>query len=1007
MEKKSRALARRKSDPRRSPREKGSPDQPIGEERRKDVKARDARSDAEKMFAAIAGGAPFMVWMGSADAELTYVNAPWLEFTGRSSSQELGGGWRERVHPQDVGPLLETYRSAARAFQPFKTEFRLLRSDGEYRHVQLAGTPRPGNGKTDGYVGSVMDITLRNRGQQALREGEERYKQLAESIVDLFFAVDNEFRCTYWNAPLEELTGIPATEALGSPIRTLLPLQGPSIARLLEVVLSSAHPESAELELTLGKRPISFEVFAYPSRDGVSVILKDLTGRKDAEAALRSSELKYRTVFEFANDAVLIFEPESEIIWEANRKACEVYGFSREELTGMSLKSLTKDVSRGEKQIQRTLREETYCDFQTVHFRKDGTEIDFTVNASIIDYGGKKAVLSINHDASRQKQAEEYFNRALAWQQALFEGSRDAAFVTDESGLILISNRSASLLTGHGKDDLLGMDLWEVSHEEHRDLLRHNHALAFRGEEVGWESPVRRKDGGRADGEWQCRFVDVGDLRYVQTIVRDAGQRKQREHRLQVSGERYRAFVEQSSDGIWRFEVEKPIPVDLPEDEQIDRIFEFGYVGEANNTLARMWGFKRARDIVGRRIGEFIPRTNSQYVEYLKQFIRSGYRILDVESRIPDRRGRVRYFQNTFFGTLENGCLVRAWGSQKEATERLEAERKLRLLAQTIASAKDCVMLTDLEDTILYVNDAFMTTYGYAEKEILGKNIDLLRGPDVPREVREEIVPSTLSGGWYGEIINRRKDGSVFPVELWTSMVRNDEGEPVALVGVARDVTERRKAEEQIRTSLREKEVLLKEIHHRVKNNLQVVSSLLNLQSQHIKDKEMLRVFKESQNRVRSMALIHEKLYRSSNLAEISFGDYVRDLATQLFRSYSLNAAGVSLEIDANKVLLGIDRAIPCSIIVNELVSNSLKYGFPDRRGGTIYIRLHSAPDQTVRLVVGDTGVGLPEDLDIEKTDSLGLKLVKMLTGQLSGELKLVPGGSRSGKTGAEFVITF
>ncbi|MGB2957599.1 MAG: PAS domain S-box protein, partial [Bacteroidota bacterium] len=971
------------------------------------VGTRDARSDAEKMFAAIAGGAPFMVWMGSTDAELTYVNAPWLEFAGRSSHQELGGGWRERVHPKDVGPLLETYRSAARASQPFKTEFRLLRSDGEYRHVQLAGTPRPANGKPDGYIGSAMDITLRNRGQQALREGEERYKQLAESIVDLFFAVDNDFRCTYWNAPLEELTGIPATEALGSPIHELLPLQGPSMDRLLEGVRSSAHPESAELELTLGERPIPFGVFAYPSRDGVSVILKDLTQRKEAEAALRSSEVKYRTVFEFANDAVLIFEAESEIIWEANRKACEVYGFSRDELVGMSLKSLTKDVPRGEKQIRTTLREKTYCDFQTVHFRKDGTEIDFTVNASIIDYGGKKAVLSINRDASRQKQAEEYFNRALAWQQGLFEGSRDAAFVTDESGLILISNRSASLLTGHGKDELLGMDLWVVSHEEHRDLVRKNHALAFRGKEVAWESPLRRKDGGRIDGEWQCRSVEVGDLRYVQTIVRDASERKQKEHRLQVSGERYRAFVEQSSDGIWRFEAEMPIPVDLPEDEQIDRIFDFGYVGEANNTLARMWGFKRARDIVGRRIGEFIPRTDNQYIEYLKQFIRSGYRILDVETHIADRRGRVHYFQNTFFGTLENGCLVRAWGSQKEVTERLEAERKLRLLAQTIASAKDCVMLTDLEDTILYVNDAFMTTYGYAEEEILGKNIDMLRGPDVPREVKEEILPSTLSGGWYGEIINRRKDGSVFPVELWTSMVRNDDGEPVALVGVARDVTERRKAEEQIRASLREKEVLLKEIHHRVKNNLQVVSSLLNLQSQHIKDEEMLRVFKESQNRVRSMALIHEKLYGSSNLAEISFGDYVRDLATQLFRSYSLNAAGVSLEVDANNVLLGIDRAIPCGIIVNELVSNSLKYGFPDRRVGTIYIRLHAASDETVRLVVGDTGVGLPEDLDIEKSDSLGLKLVKMLTGQLSGELKLVRNGSRSGDTGAEFVITF
>ncbi|MCK5573592.1 MAG: PAS domain S-box protein, partial [Bacteroidetes bacterium] len=371
------------------------------------------------------------------------------------------------------------------------------------------------------------------------------------------------------------------------------------------------------------------------------------------------------------------------------------------------------------------------------------------------------------------------------------------------------------------------------------------------------------------------------------------------------------------------------------------------------------------------------------------------------------RRGHMHYFQNTFFGTLENGCLVRAWGSQKDITERLEAERKLRLLAQTIASAKDCVMLTNLDNTILYVNDAFMSTYGYEEEAILGKSIEMLRAPDVPEDVASRIVPATLSGGWYGEIMNRRMDGSVFPVELWTSVVRNDDGEPVALLGVARDITERRKAEEQIQTSLREKEVLLKEIHHRVKNNLQVVSSLLNLQSQHIKDQEMLRVFKESQNRVRSMALIHEKLYGTSNLAEISFGEYVRDLATQLFRSYGASAAGISLEVEANNVLLGIDHAIPCGIIINELVSNSLKYAFPDGQGGTIYIRLYPGPDDTVRLIVGDTGVGLPDDLDLEKTDSLGLKLVKMLAGQLSGDLVLVRNGSRHEGTGAEFTITF
>ena len=223
----------------------------------------------------------------------------------------------------------------------------------------------------------------------------------------------------------------------------------------------------------------------------------------------------------------------------------------------------------------------------------------------------------------------------------------------------------------------------------------------------------------------------------------------------------------------------------------------------------------------------------------------------------------MREVVHSITGTVENGKLVRGWGSVSDITERKEAERRLRLLAHTITSARDCVTITDLEDRVLFVNDAFLETYGYREEEILGHDIAMVRvGEDVGAAM-SEIRRSTLDGAWYGEVLNHRADGTVFPVELWTSIVRNDDDEPVAMVGVARDITARKRAEEDIRTSLREKEVLLKEIHHRVKNNLQVISSLLSLQSEYLKDEAMIKIFKESQNRVKSMALIHEKLYQS------------------------------------------------------------------------------------------------------------------------------------------------
>lgn len=216
-----------------------------------------------------------------------------------------------------------------------------------------------------------------------------------------------------------------------------------------------------------------------------------------------------------------------------------------------------------------------------------------------------------------------------------------------------------------------------------------------------------------------------------------------------------------------------------------------------------------------------------------------------------------------------------------------------------------------------------------------------------------------------------------------------------------REVVERQRAEEEIKLSLKEKEVLLKEIHHRVKNNLQIITSLLNLQSAQIKDPATLTMFRESQARVRSMALIHEKLYQSKDLARIDFDGYVRDLMVYLFRSYAANPDQIRTEIDTSNLLLGIDTAIPCGLIISELVTNSMKYAFPDGRRGHIYIGLHPHQDGNMTLRVADDGIGLEEGFDWRESDSLGLQLVSTLTSQLHGTMQV------GGKGGASFVLTF
>jgi two-component sensor histidine kinase len=212
---------------------------------------------------------------------------------------------------------------------------------------------------------------------------------------------------------------------------------------------------------------------------------------------------------------------------------------------------------------------------------------------------------------------------------------------------------------------------------------------------------------------------------------------------------------------------------------------------------------------------------------------------------------------------------------------------------------------------------------------------------------------------------------------------------------------ERKRAEEQVKASLAEKEVLLKEIHHRVKNNLQVISSLLKLQSQHLDDKQAEEIFKECQNRVKSMALVHEKLYQSRDLAKIDFAEYVRNLVAHVFRSYPTSLGNVGLKVNVDTISFSIDLAIPLGLLINELVSNCLKHAFPDERKGEIRVDLHPDGRGQYVLTVSDNGVGFPGDVDFRNTETLGLQLVNTLTGQLDGAVEILRNG------GTEFRITF
>jgi two-component sensor histidine kinase len=203
------------------------------------------------------------------------------------------------------------------------------------------------------------------------------------------------------------------------------------------------------------------------------------------------------------------------------------------------------------------------------------------------------------------------------------------------------------------------------------------------------------------------------------------------------------------------------------------------------------------------------------------------------------------------------------------------------------------------------------------------------------------------------------------------------------------DITGQKSTEERIASSLEEKELLLKEIHHRVKNNLQVISSLLKLQASYVIDKEALGVLTESQNRVQSMALIHQKLYHSKDLANIDLGEYINQLALNIFHSYKINTDEIKFELNSNEIKLGIDYAIPCGLIVNELITNALKHAFPNGNKGTIDITLNRESSNLYMISIADNGEGFPKNIDFKNTSSLGLQLVNTLASQIDGTVEM------------------
>ena len=343
----------------------------------------------------------------------------------------------------------------------------------------------------------------------------------------------------------------------------------------------------------------------------------------------------------------------------------------------------------------------------------------------------------------------------------------------------------------------------------------------------------------------------------------------------------------------------------------------------------------------------------------------------------------------------------------QDISDRKQMEIALReneeRFCQAFQYAAIGMTLVSLDGYFVRVNSALCEIVGYSEAELARITFqDITHADDLAKDL-EYVRQLTL-----GEIKNYHlekryihKQGNIIWILLSVSIIRDSDNKPQYYIAQIQDITASRTATQKLNQSLQEKEVMLKEIHHRVKNNLQVICSLLNLQSRYLKEENTIKSFKETQNRVRSMAVVHEQLYQSDSLSEIVLLDYVQQLTGMLFRAYATNL-NIKCETEIEDFSLDLDTAVPCGLIINELVSNAFKYAFDERQQGKISIKAFANQENSMVLVVEDDGIGLKPDFDPNKTRSLGLRLVKNLTEQLQGKLTL-----DSDRMGTKFEFVF
>lgn len=775
-------------------------------------------------------------------------------------------------------------------------------------------------------------------------------------------------------------------------------------------------------------------------------VVRDISERKRNESALQESEERYRRVLDTMLEGFQILTPDFGYLY-LNDVAVKQSGYTREELINSTLLEKYPGVEKTPlfTSLKKSFEEKIPQVIENEFNYPTGDSAWFTLRIQPIKEG--LAILSIN--ISEQKKYEhELIRKNIELEAALEElcASEEeikhnyeellnsqvqlhkseekfrnlADYTYDWEYLINPDNEfeyitpSVQRISGYSPDDFYQkkITIEEIIHPDDRDLYRaHNHSN-HTPEKFEVFFRIITKDHEERWISHHCYSVYNSDGTFLgrRAVNRDITDKKLIEDELKHSYEELENRVRERTQELTRKNEELDrIKTILEENqERLDRAQHVAHYGSwdiilktnefhCSPELIRIFGYEPEK--ITPSIDMILNRVHHDDLEKILTLIR---KIVNDKSSgsgthriiLPNGDTRTIFVQIEFFGD-ESENSSRIIGSSQDITDinraQEERQRITREVHDLYNNAPCGYHSLDGNGLIIRMNDTELSWLMYTREEVVNRmKIQQLLTQESLEKFKISF-PVFIKTGSLGdlELTFVRKDGSTFPANVSASAIFDESGNYVMSRTIIIDITEQKKYDEMIFKSLKEKEILLKEIHHRVKNNMQVISSLLYMQARTLKDPAVIEILNESQNRIRTLALIHEKLYQSDNLDQIDYGLYIKKIIDYLFQSYNVTKSDITVNLNISSIYLDIDKAVPCSLIINEMISNTLKHAFPKGEKGIIAISM-SADEESIHLEYVDNGIGLPEDQILEKNASLGMQLIKGLTKQLGGELEII-----------------